>query len=223
MGTGMKNTAWVAALNIILLLQAGGGYFFSRKEAAPALAPLRDMPAEIGSWRASEDIEMDMESLRVLKPDDYLMRNYRSADGVLANLYIAYFRSQKTDRAPHSPQNCLPGNGWVASVRDVVPIPAPAGPDLKVNKFVVARGEEKSVVLYWYETPTRPVWSELSGRFQLMIDSFLHNRSDTALVRVILPIDTEGDERADRAAVKFAQEAQPLIRRQVGMWQMGEI
>ena len=198
-------------------------YFFSRKEAAPALAPLRDMPAEIGSWRASEDIAMDMESLRVLKPDDYLMRNYRSDDGITANLYIAYFRTQKTDRAPHSPQNCLPGNGWVSNVRDVISLSAPAGRDLSVNRFVVARGEEKSVVLYWYETPTRPVWSELSGRLQLMIDSLLYNRSDTALVRVILPIDMEGDERAERAAVKFAEEAQPLIRRQVGMWQTGEI
>ena len=219
----MKNRAWLIALNVILLLQAGGVYFFSRKEAAPALAPLRDMPAEIGSWRASEDIAMDMESLRVLKPDDYLMRNYRSDDGITANLYIAYFRTQRTDRAPHSPQNCLPGNGWVSNVRDVISLSAPAGRDLSVNRFVVARGEEKSVVLYWYETPTRPVWSELSGRLQLMIDSLLYNRSDTALVRVILPIDMEGDERAERAAVKFAEEAQPLIRRQVGMWQMGEI
>lgn len=213
----MMTRMGIAAINAILLFQAGGAYLSLREETAPALIPLRDLPVELGAWRAKGDVELDVESLRVLKPDDYLIRDYQSPEGIVANLYAAYYRSQKTDRAPHSPQNCLPGNGWVTMLRDTAVIPNRNGGALEVNRFVVERGENRSVVLYWYETPSRPVWSEFMGRFQLMLDSLRYNRSDTALIRIVLPIDSKNDETVGKAGLEFALQAQPPIRRMIGM------
>lgn len=213
----MMTRMGIAAINAILLFQAGGAFLSLREEAAPMVPPLRDLPAEFGSWQAKGDVELDIESLRVLKPDDYLIRDYQSKEGIVANLYVAYYRSQKTDRAPHSPQNCLPGNGWVTALRDTLAIPNPSGGQLEVNRFIVERGENRSVVLYWYETPSKPVWSELMGRFQLMMDSLRFNRSDTALIRIVLPIDSQSDETVGKAGAEFAIQAQPVIRRLAGM------
>lgn len=207
----------IVAINAILLFQAGGALLALREEAAPPLPPLRDLPVTLGAWQSKGDVELDVESLRILKPDDYLIRDYQSQDGLVANLYVAYYRSQRTDRAPHSPQNCLPGNGWVTTVRDTTVIGRPSGGPLEVNRFLIERGENRSVVLYWYETTSAPVWSEFMGRFQLMLDSLRYNRSDTALIRIVLPIDLQNDEIVSKAGSEFAVQAQPAIRRLVGM------
>ena len=37
-----------------------------------------------------------------------------------ANLFVAYFQSQRAGQTPHSPKNCLPGSGWTWSVADTI-------------------------------------------------------------------------------------------------------
>lgn len=213
----MLTRVGIVAINAILLFQTGGVLLSLRDESAPPVPPLRDLPTELGSWQAKGDVELDVESLRVLKPDDYLIRDYRSREGIDANLYVAYYRSQRVDRAPHSPQNCLPGNGWVTTLRDTMAIPTSPGEQFEVNRFVVERGENRSIVLYWYETPSKPVWSEFMGRFQLMMDSLRYNRSDTALIRIVLPIDSQSDETVGKAGSELALQVHPVVRRLVGM------
>lgn len=210
--------ASVLALNFLLIAQAAGVYAFSRKEAAPAAIPLNDLPQQIGDWHGIEDVTLDPESNRILRPDDYIIRNYQSgSQAELANLFIAYFRSQRTDRTPHSPQNCLPGNGWTWTAKETVPLAVPDSPaPIYVNLMLVTRGDDRSIVVYWYQTPTRVIANEYMARAQLMLDSIRHNRSDTALVRIVVPIVSETDEGAVRElALQFAHAVQPIIRQYI--------
>lgn len=64
------------------------------------------------------EVDLDQDTLEVLRPDDYLMREYgRAAFEPAANLFIAYYRSQRAGPAPHSPLNCLVhGQNFAASV-----------------------------------------------------------------------------------------------------------
>jgi EpsI family protein len=208
---------WAIALNLLLVTQLAGNTLLSRKEATPLVAPLTEIPRQFGEWRSPGDIEMDAESLKILHPDSYVIRVYNGPKaGLNASLFVAYFQSQRTGHAPHTPQNCLPGHGWIPETRAEIELPVSDRNPVKVNRYIVSRGDEKSIVLYWYQTPTRVVANEYGARLQLVMDSIRYNRSDTALVRVVAPI-LDDEAAADRAAVQFAAQVHQAVRRQIPM------
>ena len=63
---------------------------------------------------------------------------------------------------------------------------------IRSNRYVVAHGDEKSVVLYWYQSHNRVIASELAAKFWLVADSIKYHRSDSSLVRVVVPV-RDGD------------------------------
>jgi EpsI family protein len=74
-----------------------------------------------------------------------------------------------------------------------------------VNRYIVQRGEEKSLVLYWYQTPNRVIASEFEAKYYLVLDSIRYRRSDTALVRVVTPVVDGDEDAATKAAIRFVQ------------------
>jgi EpsI family protein len=124
---------------------------------------------------------------------------------VTAHLLVAYFKSQRTGRAPHSPKNCLPGSGWVKVTENRISIPIAGRPPIEANRYIVQKGESKSLVLYWYQSRDRVVASEYTAKYYVVADALRYNRTDTALVRVVIPITENGVEAIDRAAVDFVQ------------------
>ena len=194
-------------LSLALIAQAVFLFTFSRAENAPPLRPLKQCPSQFRDWVMASEGVMEKEVLDVLRADDTVTRVYRRGEtGRLANLFVAYFKTQRTGQAPHSPKNCLPGSGWAPSTSDLLSIPV-SGQEapLQVNRYVVQRGEEKSVVLYWYQTPKRVIASEFEAKYYLVLDSIRYHRSDTALVRVVTPV-VDGDENAaTKTAIRFVQ------------------
>ena len=70
---------------------------------------------------------------------------------------------------------------------------------------MVAKGDQKSLVLYWYQSRDRVVASEYKAKFFVVADALRYNRTDTALVRVVVPV-VDGDvENSQKAAVDFVQ------------------
>src|SRR3954469_10429253 len=105
---GLLNSKSVSILSVVLLAQASVFYGFSRSETIPVRRPLSEFSLAGTDWKVLEDVQMDQESLDVLKADDILSRLYQNTDnGRVANLFVAYFETQRTGKAPHSPKNCL--------------------------------------------------------------------------------------------------------------------
>ncbi len=202
------------ALSAVLVVQAAVFYGFSRTETPPLHRPLLGFPTEIEGWRMVEEGVVEKEVQDVLRADDTLTRTYAlPAQGLVANLFVAYFKSQRTGVSPHSPKNCLPGSGWVPSISGVVEFTAPGRPEpVKVNRYLVALGESKSVVLYWYQSRDRVIASEYAAKFQLVADAIRYNRTDTALVRVVAPVLDNREQAAADVAVRFAQASLPHLR-----------
>jgi EpsI family protein len=200
--------SWPArALTVILVLQAAGLVAISRREATPLARPLSEFPHQLGIWFQFRENDVDPETLEVLKADDVLSRTYVDEGRTrAAGLFIAYFRSQRTGQAPHSPKNCLPGSGWSPSESDIraIAIPGRAEP-IQVNHYVVAKGDEKSVVLYWYQTHNRVIASEYRAKIYLVADAIRYNRTDTALVRVVVPVSGDDTAAATATAEQFVQ------------------
>ena len=86
-----------------------------------------------------------------------------------------------------------------------------AGGSINVNKYVVARGDDESVVLYWYQSQGRVIADEFAAKFYLIADSIRRHRSDTSLVRVVVPVSKDDREKASRTAVEFVQAVYPVV------------
>ncbi len=165
--------------------------------------PLAKLSLALGKWRAvGDDKTMDRRTLEVLKPQDYLLRNYLSPAGDLAAVFIAYFGRQEQGRMIHSPRHCLPGAGWRILRRRKVKVPGPGG-GWQVNHLVIGQGLDQLSVLYWYQGRGRVESDELRDRLCLMLDGLLRKRTDGALVRITTRMDPAGrilDKEIDLAS-----------------------
>ncbi|MCC7175856.1 MAG: EpsI family protein [Bryobacterales bacterium] len=214
-GPDLRRRPHALVLSLALITQTVLLFAFSRPEKLPPMRPLKESPARFGEWVLSSEGIMEKEVLDVLRADDVMSRVYRRSEtGPPASLFVAYFKTQRTGQAPHSPKNCLPGSGWVpsASAEIAIPIEGLAEP-IRINRYVVSRGEEKSVVLYWYQTPNRVIASEFAAKFYAVADSIRRHRSDTALVRVVVPVVNGDEDAATAAAAHFVQSFFVPLRR----------
>lgn len=194
-------------LTAVLVAQIVLVYGFTRQERTLSRPPLASAPTVLGGWTLEQEGVVEKEVQDLLRADELLTRTYRSPDGSnFVNLFVAYFKSQRTGAAPHSPKNCLPGSGWTPSVADriSIPIPGRAAP-IRVNRYLVSRGEAHSLVLYWYQSHGRVIANEFEAKAFLVADAIRYNRTDTALVRVVAPANGENVEAATRTAIQFVQ------------------
>jgi EpsI family protein len=138
---------------------------------------------------------------------EYLVRSYRGAPGTNAqlSLYVAYYARQRRGKTIHSPKNCLPGNGWQA-LSSTTAIIATTRHVATVNRYLVQRGNQRAVVLYWYQGRGRVAANEYLVKFDLVRDSALRRRSEEALVRIVVPVTEEEDQ-----AFELAREAAEAV------------
>lgn len=194
-------------LTIILLAQASLFYGFSRREIIPSHRPLDEFSLDNTAWTLVQNVDIDQDTLDVLKADDILSRIYQDKQtGAAATLFVAYFKTQRTGKAPHSPKNCLPGSGWSASQSGTINIAVPGEAEpIHVNNYVVARGQNQSVVFYWYQAHDRVIASEYTAKIYTVLDAVRYNRSDTSLVRVVVNVDDGDTPKAIQTAVSFVK------------------
>ncbi len=188
---------WPSLILGALFVVQGAAFYgiLGRAETIPALRPLSEFPAVIGTWREVREDVIDQDEKDVLRADDYLSRRYVGSGGKQASLFVAYFRSQRAGQTPHSPKNCLPGAGWTWSVADIIRVEiAGRGRPIEINRYIVSKGDQRAVVLYWYQSRDRVVASEYRAAAFTAWDALRYNRTDTELVRVVAPVTASGVE-----------------------------
>jgi EpsI family protein len=208
--SSILQSKFVYGLTAVLVVQAVMFYSASRGEIAPNVAPLSSFPTKVGNWNLRQEGVIDKETQDVLKADDLLTRDYASQSGD-ANLFIAFFKTQRNGQSPHSPKNCLPGSGWQQEETGRVDIPVEGG-SIRINQYVVSKGGAQSVVYYWYQSQGRVIADEFAAKFYLISDSIKHHRSDTALVRVVVPIPAGQTARAEQLGTEFVQAFFPVVK-----------
>ncbi len=196
----------------LLLLQGTLLYSSIRPEYIPDSPPLAGFPLSLGNWQFIQEGVVEQEVRDVLQADDLLNRSYQNGQ-VGVSLFVASFRSQRTGKAPHSPKNCLPGSGWEWVDARTMPVDVGLAEPITVNRYVVAKGEDRSLVVYWYQSRDRVVASEYKAKFWVVADAIRYNRTDTALVRVVVPIAADhNEERAELQAVDFIRSFYSTLR-----------
>jgi EpsI family protein len=216
-----QSTSLVRTLVVALCLLAGWAYLArsSRAETLPARDPLAELPLGLESWNGRNEQPFDQEILDVLGVDDYIVRSY-FRPGAAVGLYIGYYFTQRQGDTIHSPLNCLPGAGWqpLEIGRATVEVAGTAGQSgtrpIEVNRVVIGKGLDRQLVLYWYQSRDRVVASEYWGKIYTVLDAVEFNRTDAALVRVIVPIPDQGSvDKAESEAIAFVQAMFPYLGR----------
>jgi EpsI family protein len=193
-------------LSGFLVIQAVLFYSLSRGEAIPVHRPLAEVPQQLEQWSMHSEGVIEQEVRDVLQADELLNRSYAKPGlPVAAHLFVAFFRSQRTGQAPHSPKNCLPGTGWVPSSADIMSIPIPGRDPIPVNRYIVSKGSATSLVLYWYQSRDRVVADEYRAKMYVVADALRYNRTDTALVRITVPVIDNNTAASEKAAIDFVQ------------------
>ena len=197
---------FVAAQILVVHAAASGEH----PPAAPALA---GFPAAFGPWKVFRGDAIDAATAKELGADRLVSQTYlETPAGSAASLLVAWFQTQREGaRQPHSPKVCLPGAGWTPRVVDEVTLDTAAGA-ITVNRYIAAKGTQRAVILYWYQTPRRVIAGEWAAKFWLAADAWRDKRTDTALVRVITWPAGGGDQAATAVATGFARNLYPTLR-----------
>jgi EpsI family protein len=189
-----------------------GGIFathsFRPKDAAELPRPLREFPSAIGASRG-EDHPYEEQVVQAIGADDYINRIY--VGSILPiELYIGYYKDQRSGDSIHSPKNCLPGSGWVPVHSSRLQIGSMDGAPVIVNGYLVAQGAKQDMVLYWYQSHERIIASEYWAKFWLVADALKHRPTDGAMIR-IWTTAADGEAHAQARAVEFAQTVYPQV------------
>jgi len=208
-----------ARIVTVFLVQQGLVFYAVglRAETMPSPAPLASLPSLLSGWQLYRDVKMDQETLDILKADDTLNRVYINPEQTAsAFLFVAFFKTQRNNQAPHSPKNCLPANGYepIESGEIQVAVPGRDAP-VSINRYLTVRGDEKSVTLYWYQSHGRVIAGEFSARLWLIADSIRYHRSDTSLVKVVVPVRNNDPDAATRTAIDFVKAVFSPLERQL--------
>ena len=191
-----------------ILLQAR-----SRNEVYPERESLASLPLQFAGWNG-EEIAIDQDTRDILGAGEFLLRDYANATDPQPpiSLFIAYFLSQRTGDTIHSPSHCLPGAGWVPTQRETIAIARPDGSSFPANRYVVAKGGERELVIYWFQAHNRGIASEYWAKYYLVADSIRMNRSDGGLVRLITPImHGEPVDSAEKRLLGFNAYLLPVL------------
>ncbi len=214
MNASWPEPRWLLAAGF-LLTQAAMVHWIAGTELLPAAPDLGGFAPQVADWKRLADEPVPADVATQLKADRLLSRSYihqSAGDPAVASLFVAWFQSQRNgDRQPHSPKVCLPGAGWTPISSGEIALDTTAG-RITVNRYLVANQGARAAILYWYQTRDRAIAGEWASKLWLVVDAFRARRTDTALVRIVVPVTGNGDEAAFNAAAAFARDSYPMLR-----------
>jgi EpsI family protein len=91
-----------------------------------------------------------------------------------------------------------------------VDVDTPAG-RIHINRYLVAKGENESLVYYWYQSQGRVIADEFAAKFYLIEDSIRKHRSDTSLVRVVVGVVPNHLDHAEKVGLDFVKAVYPAV------------
>jgi exosortase D (VPLPA-CTERM-specific) len=204
---------FVVATAIVTAGAIAGLTMPERQSTIPNRRDFSEFPMQVADWGGHRGI-LDKIYLDALDLTDYLLVDYaRASASAPINFYSAYYSEQKGFNRIHSPRNCIPGGGWEITQLTQRDIPLDSsGHTLPVNRAVIALGDQKELVYYWYQERGRAMTNENVVKWYLFWDSIKRNRTDGALVRIVAPLPRNAAEAGvDAEMQRFAANVEPQL------------
>lgn len=204
----INRTPIVLAVIIILVSTLSTLTLKNRAEEIPVRTTFTSFPTQINGWNGhSYDFQNGENS--VLHLSDYYLADFTQGKKSI-NVYIGYTDSQRAGFVPHSPKACIPGGGWEIVDSKLVTIAVDQKTSFKVTRFVIAKGEAKQLVYYWFRQRGRDLSNEYSMKFALLYDAIEINRTDGALVRFSAMVN-KSESDTDQMLADFIKSTYPVL------------
>ncbi len=205
----------VAAL-LVLALNGYVYWYLGSAEVIPTRENFSLFPDAIDEWRCGTREIIDDKTLKNLRVTDYVSCNFYKPESRMAtHLYIGYHERQTRDResgtatAIHPPEHCLPGSGW--DVIDARVVPIDVGPGGEAKRFVIAKGNQRALVYFWYHSRGRVIARNHHKILWMFLDRARFGRTDGSLVRFTVPISFGDEDAAEATFQEFAELVTPLL------------
>ncbi len=188
-----------------------------RQDIKPQRQRFANFPLQIDQWKGV-DVGMAQEFIDALKFDDYIIGNYsKKGDRAPINFYVAYYASQRKGASAHSPKSCIPGDGWrIADFeqRKIGSLVTAIGEQLRVNRTIISKGSSRQLVYYWFQQRGRIITNEYLVKWYLFWDALTQQRTDGALVRLVVSLPEGSDEaEADKKLNDFLEVVFPKLEK----------
>ena len=208
----------IARLAVALLFIGFNLYvfrYFASDDVMPPRESFASFPLELGSWQCRESREMSENILDRLGVTDYLLCDFQSQEtSEVANVYVGYHASQTRnvggkENMIHPPEHCLPGSGWDIIASEIIsPEWLPEG---EVKRVVIAKGNQRSLVYFWYQSRGRIIARNHEKIFYMFMDRASQRRTDGSLVRFTIPIIRGDEARAESTFRNLVEQISPIL------------
>jgi EpsI family protein len=203
----------IAMLCLLLLLAGGISRFAGSDDIVPKKT--RTLPVMVKAsqpWVPIEDIPIDRNILEELKLDDYLFRSFTNGKHIVT-LYIGYYGTTTTIGAAHDPLVCFPGQGWVITDQGTnrLRLPTQGGDDVNYSVMTATKGEDKEVVLYWFQSNEETASGTSRQKLNTIIQKFMGKPGQNAFVRISVSVGRDGPDEALRSAKDFISGFYPTF------------
>ena len=199
---------------VILLLVITGIFLRSHEETiVPMNRPLAEIPTTLGPWRMEGQSTFQPSVLQVLRPTDYLYRQYRGPENRRVTIYIGYHGGGEEAGPIHSPKHCLPGGGFFKLFSEETALELDNG---RINLVQAAyqNNYTKELFLYWYQIGTKTMANEYILRFNEVVNSLTRNRRESTFIRISVPYD--GDvAKAQTLGQAFIRDFYPVLKQYI--------
>ncbi|MDV7145542.1 VPLPA-CTERM-specific exosortase XrtD [Tropicimonas sp. TH_r6] len=173
-------------------------------------------PRNLGSWSGNPR-QLDPEIEAVLAADDYIDITYVAAgETTPVNFFTAWYAKQTEGQGLHSPEVCLPSDGWEIFTLEpyTLSMPETVYGTFEVNRAVIQKGLAQQLVYYWFEQRGRRMTNDFAAKMTVLQDSLTRGRADGALVRFVTPIHKEETPAdADARLQRIMGEVMPRLPR----------
>lgn len=204
----MKATVRFSALYLLFIIAAL--YLNLHSDVSvPINRPFSEFPRSQSDWNMTGQSEFSSAVLDILRPTDYLSRQYTDTTGNKVTLYVGYHSGGKGSGGIHSPKHCLPGSGWLElyTKRGTLKV---GNEQIQVVRAVYQKGGQKELYLYWFQVKGKTLSDEYSLKLAEVTNSLFYRRRDSAFVRISLSFDADM-AKAQSVADRFAVEFYPVL------------
>ena len=192
-------------------------HHFAMDRVLPDRELFESFPNQLGDWVCADREFMSSKIIDNLGVTDYFICTFQHPEpSQVVNVYIGYHASQVREdggggdtTAIHPPAHCLPGSGWDIIDSQSVELDMPGLPEspAAVKRLVVARGNDRHLTYYWYQSRGRVISRDWEKILFVGFDRATRGRTDGSLVRFTVPILREDEESAEQSFRELA----PLI------------
>lgn len=212
--TVLRVPPYVGSLALILPAALFSWSIGDRQEVPPDRAAFVDFSMRIGKWQGTP-LPLETQFISALRFDDYLLADYALTGGGPITLYMAYYRSQRKGQSAHSPQSCIPGEGWEITSHRTVNL-SMDGLSQPANRVLIQKDRQKQLVLYWFKQRDRALSNEYLVKVYLFWDALTKQRTDGSLIRLSAAIEpNESEQDVENRLFEFARNIHPQLKRYI--------